>query len=171
MSAPPSRRGNSTWCPPLHERKALMYRLSDAFAVLPGGFGTFDELMEVATTSFLVRLPNESAPPDAPTSDRALTSNPERGQRTMSEAIGRTPHGGSSLGIPTGPIESAPWTTLRHEDFPVALTEAFAGIELGAYDRKIIDWLAGWDGPTVATIASLVIRARKTGVCDDDRRP
>ncbi|MFF9428393.1 TIGR00730 family Rossman fold protein [Streptomyces sp. NPDC014746] len=33
----------------MHERKALMYRLSTAFAVLPGGFGTLDELMEVAT--------------------------------------------------------------------------------------------------------------------------
>ncbi|MGW1954885.1 LOG family protein [Streptomyces sp. NPDC001920] len=33
----------------MHERKALMYRLSDAFVVLPGGYGTLDELMEVAT--------------------------------------------------------------------------------------------------------------------------
>lgn len=33
----------------MHERKALMYRLASAFAVLPGGLGTLDELMEVAT--------------------------------------------------------------------------------------------------------------------------
>ncbi|MGW1889936.1 LOG family protein [Streptomyces sp. NPDC002004] len=33
----------------MHERKALMYRLSAGFAVLPGGIGTLDELMEVAT--------------------------------------------------------------------------------------------------------------------------
>ncbi|WP_239072175.1 TIGR00730 family Rossman fold protein [Streptomyces bauhiniae] len=33
----------------MHERKALMYRLSTGFAVLPGGFGTLDELLEVAT--------------------------------------------------------------------------------------------------------------------------
>jgi uncharacterized protein (TIGR00730 family) len=33
----------------MHERKALMYRLSSGFAVLPGGLGTLDELMEVAT--------------------------------------------------------------------------------------------------------------------------
>ncbi|MEU6530764.1 TIGR00730 family Rossman fold protein [Streptomyces sp. NPDC046928] len=33
----------------MHERKALMYRLSAAFAVLPGGIGTLDELMEVMT--------------------------------------------------------------------------------------------------------------------------
>ena len=31
----------------LHERKALMADLSDAFAALPGGFGTFEELFEV----------------------------------------------------------------------------------------------------------------------------
>lgn len=33
----------------MHERKALMYRLADAFAVLPGGIDTLDELMEAAT--------------------------------------------------------------------------------------------------------------------------
>ncbi|KOY55779.1 TIGR00730 family Rossman fold protein [Streptomyces sp. XY332] len=33
----------------MHERKARMYRLAEAFAVLPGGYGTLDELMEVAT--------------------------------------------------------------------------------------------------------------------------
>ena len=33
----------------MHERKALMYRLSDGFAVLPGGFGTLDELFEILT--------------------------------------------------------------------------------------------------------------------------
>ena len=33
----------------LHERKALMAERSDAFAALPGGFGTLDELMEQLT--------------------------------------------------------------------------------------------------------------------------
>ena len=33
----------------LHERKALMAGLSDAFVALPGGFGTLDELMEQLT--------------------------------------------------------------------------------------------------------------------------
>ena len=31
----------------MHERKALMASLSDAFIALPGGFGTFEELFEV----------------------------------------------------------------------------------------------------------------------------
>ena len=33
----------------MHERKALMYEHSDAFAALPGGLGTLDEIAEIAT--------------------------------------------------------------------------------------------------------------------------
>ena len=33
----------------MHDRKALMADLSDAFLALPGGFGTFDEFFEIAT--------------------------------------------------------------------------------------------------------------------------
>ncbi|MFJ4680416.1 MULTISPECIES: TIGR00730 family Rossman fold protein [unclassified Kitasatospora] len=33
----------------MHTRKALMYEMADAFVVLPGGYGTMDELMEVST--------------------------------------------------------------------------------------------------------------------------
>jgi uncharacterized protein (TIGR00730 family) len=35
----------------MHERKALMADLSDAFLALPGGYGTWDELCEVLTWS------------------------------------------------------------------------------------------------------------------------
>ena len=35
--------------PTMHERKALMAEYADAFVALPGGFGTFDELCEMAT--------------------------------------------------------------------------------------------------------------------------
>ena len=35
----------------MHERKALMADLADAFLALPGGFGTWDELCEVVTWS------------------------------------------------------------------------------------------------------------------------
>jgi hypothetical protein len=37
----------------MHERKALMGDLSDAFAALPGGMGTLEELLEIATWSKL----------------------------------------------------------------------------------------------------------------------
>ena len=33
----------------MHERKALMERLSDAFVALPGGYGTLDEFSEILT--------------------------------------------------------------------------------------------------------------------------
>ena len=37
----------------MHERKALMAELSDAFVALPGGIGTLEELIEVFTWSQL----------------------------------------------------------------------------------------------------------------------
>jgi uncharacterized protein (TIGR00730 family) len=37
----------------MHERKRLMYELSDGFVVLPGGLGTLDELFEAATWNYL----------------------------------------------------------------------------------------------------------------------
>ena len=36
-------------CETMHERKEKMYHLSDAFLILPGGFGTLDELFEILT--------------------------------------------------------------------------------------------------------------------------
>src|SRR5215470_16115860 len=33
----------------MHERKNLMFQLSDAFVILPGGFGTLDEAFEMLT--------------------------------------------------------------------------------------------------------------------------
>jgi uncharacterized protein (TIGR00730 family) len=33
----------------MHERKALMAQLADAFIALPGGYGTLDELFEMVT--------------------------------------------------------------------------------------------------------------------------
>jgi hypothetical protein len=37
------------YVPSMHVRKARMVELADAFLVLPGGYGTLDELMEVVT--------------------------------------------------------------------------------------------------------------------------
>jgi uncharacterized protein (TIGR00730 family) len=33
----------------MHERKALMAELSDAFIAMPGGYGTFEEFCEILT--------------------------------------------------------------------------------------------------------------------------
>ena len=35
--------------PSMHARKALMAELSDGFVALPGGYGTFEELLEIVT--------------------------------------------------------------------------------------------------------------------------
>jgi uncharacterized protein (TIGR00730 family) len=37
----------------MHQRKAMMHELSDAFIALPGGFGTLDEFFEILTWSQL----------------------------------------------------------------------------------------------------------------------
>jgi hypothetical protein len=37
----------------MHERKAMMYELSDGFVALPGGLGTLEELFEITTWSQL----------------------------------------------------------------------------------------------------------------------
>jgi uncharacterized protein (TIGR00730 family) len=37
----------------MHQRKALMYELSDGFVALPGGLGTLEELFEITTWSQL----------------------------------------------------------------------------------------------------------------------
>ena len=38
----------------MHARKAMMAERSDAFVILPGGYGTFDELCEMLTWNQLV---------------------------------------------------------------------------------------------------------------------
>lgn len=50
------------------------------------------------------------------------------------------------------------------------LTEALSGIELGTYDTRIIEWLAGWEPSTVAVVCGLIRRARATGLEPADAR-
>jgi hypothetical protein len=45
-------------------------------------------------------------------------------------------------------------------DYLAALHEPFEGITLGAYDERMITWLASWDVSTVGTIVSLLNRTR-----------
>jgi hypothetical protein len=66
-----------------------------------------------------------------------------------------------TAGIPHGDTTDPP--AQGHADRVTALLEPLDGIELGAHDRRIIDWLADWDTPTIGTIASLLYRARAIG--------
>jgi hypothetical protein len=63
---------------------------------------------------------------------------------------------------PAGPLEKTPSgpyndPSKRHEAFAAAL----AGVELGTYDRCIIDWMCGLDDSTCRTVISLIWRARE----------
>jgi hypothetical protein len=55
------------------------------------------------------------------------------------------------------------WRELRRADAMAAIREPLAGIELGAYDQRIIEWLAGYDEPTIGALVSLLYRARQAG--------
>ncbi len=74
--------------------------------------------------------------------------------------------------ILTGPVEAAPYLGYRP---PEVRQEAFSavleGVELGAYDMQIVNWLTGWDDPTCRTIASLMRRCRLAGRAEPRRRP
>lgn len=52
------------------------------------------------------------------------------------------------------------WRARTHADRVTALLEPLDGIELGGYDRRIIEWLAGSNNSTIGAIASLLYRAR-----------
>jgi hypothetical protein len=38
-----------------------------------------------------------------------------------------------------------------------------AGVQLGDYDRRILDWLAGYEPATCAVVAGLIARAAEPG--------
>lgn len=67
----------------------------------------------------------------------------------------------NTFGIPTGPIESPPAGFRPDDEQSVILQDTLraAGVELGAYDKRIVDWLSGWEWSTVATVASWISRA------------
>lgn len=60
---------------------------------------------------------------------------------------------------PLGPFQREPAGVYP----PVSerLTEALAGVELGAYDCRVLDWLTTWEPSTLAVIAGWVKRARR----------
>lgn len=62
-----------------------------------------------------------------------------------------------------GPAEEAPAGFLSRAELERVLEDALAGIALGAHDRRIAAWMAGWDASTVLTVASWITRARAEG--------
>lgn len=63
--------------------------------------------------------------------------------------------------VPAGPVDVPPAGFVPEEGLAEILASVLAGIELGAWDRRVADWLAGLDACTVLTIASWF--ARTTG--------
>jgi hypothetical protein len=66
-------------------------------------------------------------------------------------------------GVPRGPVEAPPRGFMPQAEQAQILAGVLAGIELGAWDRRIVEWLAGWDTCTALTVASLIARARTAG--------
>jgi hypothetical protein len=61
------------------------------------------------------------------------------------------------------PFISYPTGHYRHEpawERHAALLAALDGVELGAYDDRVLRWLAGWNVPVVAGMVSLFWRVR-----------
>jgi hypothetical protein len=65
--------------------------------------------------------------------------------------------------VPGGPVDSVPLGFVPEAVQAEILAAVLAGIEMGAWDRRIAGWLAGWDTSTVLTIASWIARARDAG--------
>ena len=65
--------------------------------------------------------------------------------------------------VPAGPLESDPGGFLPRDERSAVLAGVLAGVELGAWDRRVAGWLAGLDTSTALTIASWIARAREAG--------
>ncbi len=67
--------------------------------------------------------------------------------------------------IPAGPLDCEPGPLFIPEpERRRLLDHALGGVDLGAWDRRIVDWLVGMtDTTTLLTVASLIQRARTGG--------
>jgi hypothetical protein len=68
-----------------------------------------------------------------------------------------------SAGVPAGPLEADPGGFLPAEERSAILAGVLDGVELGAWDLRVVGWLCGLDTSTALTIASLIARSRAAG--------
>ena len=90
-------------------------------------------------------MPNDPGPTDERNRADLLTSLDEAAAG-QADPGGDPPH----AYIPAGPVEAAPYLgycppEVRQEAFGAVLE----GVETGAYDTQIVNWLTGWDDPDV----------------------
>ncbi len=68
--------------------------------------------------------------------------------------------------VPRGPFEAEPGVSMRDLDRSgrrQLLLQVLDGVELGAWDEVILDWLAMWEHSTLVPIAGWIWRARTAG--------
>ena len=68
-----------------------------------------------------------------------------------------------SAGVPAGPLESDPGGFWPQEDRLAVLADVLDGVELGAWDRRVVRWLTELDTPALVTVASWIARSRAAG--------
>jgi hypothetical protein len=65
---------------------------------------------------------------------------------------------------PATPLDTRPPGTYVHPgQRHAAVLDALDGVTLGAYDRRIVDWLSGCDDDTCRAVVSLLLRTRAAG--------
>ena len=60
-----------------------------------------------------------------------------------------------------GPFQIEPAGFMPLMQQRLLLADALAGVELGAWDERIVTWLAGWETGTVITVWSWLRRVRQ----------
>jgi hypothetical protein len=66
--------------------------------------------------------------------------------------------------VPDGPVDAAPPGFVPEDARADLLAGVLAGMELGAWDRRVAGWLTGLDTSTLLTVASWIARARGAGM-------
>jgi hypothetical protein len=87
-----------------------------------------------------------------PDGQRAVSAGPFETGREAADSVRHI------TALPPG---TRAWTAASHRMLCEALSDA--GVELGAFDHRIIEWTCGWEPSTVAVIARLIALAHEAG--------